>query len=436
MKRTPRLWSGRWIILIFCAAVLIGPSSAARPFSDVPDGHWAGGYINALAGRGFLWHCGGAFRPDEATTREEFLSLLCQAAGVDDCGLEPGDGWAAPARALAGYLGWYSEEEIDWENRAEPIECGLAAKILVNALFPDEAAGGTDSLEICARLGLRAGGGEPLTAQAPLSRAEAAALVCRAADRLEASAPAKGESVQVPILMYHDVSYLGYGFSKTPEQFRTQMQELADAGFHTVTYAQLIDFVERSTPLPDKPIVITLDDGYQTNYEYVYPILKELGMTAELSVIGAAIELSEWGLKWEQVREMSESGVFAIEAHTYAMHEDNSESGGRKGALKIPAETWAVYVDTMGADAAKVRDYIEDRVGVSPVAFTYPMGLWNPVADAVAVSRGYTVTVGTDERIQVFTQNDPSSLRLLGRLAMDFRNGSVVELLNKFGYTG
>ena len=99
--------------------------------------------------------------------------------------------------------------------------------------------------------------------QEGLTRAAAASLLYRSLVQNEKT---PGKSVQVPVLMYHDVSYLGYGYSKTPEIFKKQMQELKNAGFHTVFFSQLIDFVEQGTPLPDKPIVISIDDGYATNY--------------------------------------------------------------------------------------------------------------------------------------------------------------------------
>ena len=53
--------------------------------------------------------------------------------------------------------------------------------------------------------------------------------------------------------------------------------------------------------LPEKPVIITLDDGYMTNYTYVLPILKELDMKAEISVIGNAMIYADWGMNWEQV---------------------------------------------------------------------------------------------------------------------------------------
>jgi peptidoglycan/xylan/chitin deacetylase (PgdA/CDA1 family) len=230
------------------------------------------------------------------------------------------------------------------------------------------------------------------------------------------------------------VSYLGRGYSKTPEVFRQQMQELKDAGFHTVFYSQLIDYVENGTPLPDKPIVISIDDGYATNYEYVFPILQELDMKAEIALIGGAVQYANWGLKWPQVQEMAESGLVTFQAHTFLMHEDKTASGGRLGVLKYEGETWREYVETLGSDTVKILDLIEEKTGARPVTFTYPRGKWNTLAEALVTSLGCKVSVTTKDGVATVTQGDPSSLHLMDRIGMDFRNGSVVQVLKNFGY--
>ena len=245
-----------------------------------------------------------------------------------------------------------------------------------------------------------------------------------------------GESVQVPILMYHDVSYLGKGYSKTPEIFRRQMQELKDAGFHTVTYGQLVDFVEHGTPLPEKPVIISVDDGYQSNYEYLYPILQELDMKAEIALIGGAIQYADWGLKWDQVREMADSGLVSFQAHTNQMHGDHTAEGGRLGVLKAPNESWTDYVELLGADTAAVMHKIQRHTGSRPVAFVYPRGKWNTMAEAVIMQAGCKVSVTTKDGVARITRGNSDSLRLMDRIGMDFRNGSVVSVLMQFGYQG
>lgn len=441
------------LLALLLGAVPLSPAASAASFSDVPESHWAYAEILSMQQRGLVQGSGGKFRPNESISEQAFLSMVCRTAGLDDRALESGDNWADPAVAYAVYQGWCDEEEITRTSRTKPVSRELAAKLLINALFPEAldqhlpSPGFTDVGDIsrdrlpyvqaAAALELITGyedgrfdpGGD-------LSRAASAAMLCRALRLREQGDPPVGASIQVPVLMYHDVSYLGYGYSKTPEIFRRQMQELKNAGFHTVFFSQLVDYVENGTPLPSKPIVISVDDGYQTNYEYIYPILQELDMKIELSVIGAAIQYANWGLKWDQVQEMASSGLVSIQAHTYQMHGDHTDEGGRLGVLKAPDETWREYVETLGADTLKILDLIESKVGTRPITFTYPRGKWNTMAEALVTSLGCKVSLTTKDGVAVVTQGDPSSLHLMDRIGMDFLNGSVVSTLKKYGYRG
>lgn len=82
----------------------------------------------------------------------------------------------------------------------------------------------------------------------------------------------------VPVLNYHQVEDKdGNPLTLYCDQFDQQMAYLAEEGYHTITLDEMMDAAENGTPLPEKPVVITLDDGYVDNYEYAYPILKKYG---------------------------------------------------------------------------------------------------------------------------------------------------------------
>lgn len=131
---------------------------------------------------------------------------------------------------------------------------------------------------------------------------------------------AEGVSVQVPILLYHHISE----DTLTQEQFQTEMQLLKDGGYHTVSFDQIFDFVEKGTPLPEKPVCLTFDDGYLSNYEIAYPLLKEYGMKATFFAIGATVGNTEHykdtefpitpHYSYEQAKEMSDSGLVLFKA--------------------------------------------------------------------------------------------------------------------------
>lgn len=198
-------------------------------------------------------------------------------------------------------------------------------------------------------------------------------------------------------------------------------------------FSQVIDYVEHGTPLPEKPIVITFDDGYATNYTYVFPILQELDMKIELSVIGKAIRYADWGLRWDQIREMTASGLVSIEPHTNGLHESTDS---RTTMLKIPAESWTEYVCLVGDDTRQILDQITEETGSVPQTFTYPLGKYNAMTEAIVQRMGCKVSLTTKDGVARVVRGDPSSLRLMDRIGMDFRNGSVISVLKQFGYKG
>ena len=75
-------------------------------------------------------------------------------------------------------------------------------------------------------------------------------------------------AVQVPVLTWHQLTEEVSGSATiSPETFRKQIQALSDAGCNTISLEELRDYVYNGTPLPEKPIVLTFDDGYLSNYE-------------------------------------------------------------------------------------------------------------------------------------------------------------------------
>ena len=97
-------------------------------------------------------------------------------------------------------------------------------------------------------------------------------------------------TAEVPILLYHHITEEpGEGGAVSVETFNEQMTALVEAGYTAVTFADLDAFVSGDGALPDKPILITFDDGYESNYTHAYPILKEHGLKATIFVIGVSV---------------------------------------------------------------------------------------------------------------------------------------------------
>lgn len=170
------------------------------------------------------------------------------------------------------------------------------------------------------------------------------------------------------ILMYHSVvpdDTQCNDFMVSVSSFREQLQWLADEGFTTVLPSELLS----GAPLPEKAVLLTFDDGYRDNYELAFPVLREFGCKAVISVITGSIAEENGGfLTWEMCREMVDSGLVEIGSHTHNLHI-------MPGIQRLENETQEAYEGRVFPDIEQSIALIEENVGVTPVFLAYPHGI-------------------------------------------------------------
>ncbi len=101
------------------------------------------------------------------------------------------------------------------------------------------------------------------------------------------------DSVKLPIIMYHGIlkeEKRQGKFVISPKQFEDDLLYLQEQGYHTVVMRDVIDYVMNGTPLPEKPIMLTFDDGYFNDYVYAYPLLKKYNSKIVFSPIGRYVD--------------------------------------------------------------------------------------------------------------------------------------------------
>jgi len=193
------------------------------------------------------------------------------------------------------------------------------------------------------------------------------------------------DQARVPILMYHYVSELPpdpdvYRLDLTvlPENFYAQLQYLADAGYHTITLTDLYLHLTQGYPLPEKPIVLTFDDGYRDAYEVVFPLLLDYGFTGTFFVLATPTHFeSPDYMTWAQMKEMSDAGM-EIQSHG----RDHVDLRGR-------SYDYLVY-QTVG-----IQEAIQYHTGRLPRFFCYPSGQYDADVIGVLESAGYWGAVTT-----------------------------------------
>ena len=87
-------------------------------------------------------------------------------------------------------------------------------------------------------------------------------------------------AVRVPILYYHRVEDRLPPAKKLSQAFAAQMEYLRKRNYRSITFEQLADYFVKGRPLPSRPVIISLDDGYLDNFTRAYPILKQNGFRA------------------------------------------------------------------------------------------------------------------------------------------------------------
>lgn len=233
------------------------------------------------------------------------------------------------------------------------------------------------------------------------------------------------EPIDIPVLMYHSInsreSKTG-DYVITPSAFRKDLEWLRDNGYQTVVVQDLLNYVEAGEPLPEKPVMLTFDDGYYNNYLNAFPILKEMGMKAVVSIIVSQTdkysELDEnrenySNLTWEQIREMMESGLIEFQNHSYDLHQ-NGKKAARKGIGKKPGESTEAYQAAIQADVEKGQQRFVEMTGYAPTAFTYPFGTVSEDSYAVLDELGFRATLDAQGKLFRLTA-DPACLRRIPR---------------------
>lgn len=234
---------------------------------------------------------------------------------------------------------------------------------------------------------------------------------------------ASSQGIPVPILMYHSVGYnnkVQSPYMITPEVFEEDIRWLSEHGYTAVFISDIVNYVRGKSSLPDKPVVITLDDGYLNNRTYVMPILQKYNMRAVLSVVGSFCENftkhpdpnpSYAYLTWEDVRYLAHSGVFEIGNHTYEMH----SIGQRKGCMKLADESVASYSAALSADLTLLQTMLAEKSGVTPTVFTYPYGAVSSEAIFVLQSLNFQAALTCAEKVNFITPSSMEALYHLGR---------------------
>ena len=238
---------------------------------------------------------------------------------------------------------------------------------------------------------------------------------------------------EVPILMYHhlapddqeiqgDTIHIG--------QLKEELSILKEQGYEAVTLQEVIDFAEGSGKLPKKPVCITFDDGYLSNYELGFPLLKEFDMKATIFVIGATVGNKEFYKDTQfritphfdtaEMKEMADSGLVLIQSHSFDLHqwapfETGEAEKVRANILPLEGESDADYAAAVTQDVTRSRQELEAVTGQKVEAFAYPGGKYLARSEELLSSLDFKATLTIEHGTNLIRRGKPETLRLLKR---------------------
>lgn len=203
----------------------------------------------------------------------------------------------------------------------------------------------------------------------------------------------------LPVLMYHHVVEDGQecnDMTVTVSRLEKDLIWLTENGYHTVLPRELAD----GEPLPEKPVLITFDDGYRSNYELLFPLLQKHDMKAVITLITYMQDVGASNfVSWDMCREMVDSGLVEIGSHTHYLHNLGDLGGnfvpdGVNGIQRIPDESDSDFQARVLDDLQKSHDLIEEALGEAVTFFAYPFGVTEPDAEEL-LNELFPVTVVT-----------------------------------------
>ena len=242
--------------------------------------------------------------------------------------------------------------------------------------------------------------------------------------------PVVDQTAQVLVFCYHRlVDKIRYPCTEiTPAAFEAQMKELKDKGITVISMQDLLAWKRGEKNIPPRCAVVTFDDGWKSQYEVAWPMMKKYGYPLTLFIYTEGVRggtLGGWeAITWEQLSDMRDNGV-DIQAHT-ATHQDLREGhtvmviepGGKRTRKKL---TGAEYEKWVQNEVVGCKELLEQRLGIKVNCFAVPFGNYNEHVKELARNAGYEAMFTVYGQPITFT----SPMDSIGRYAIEANKPKV-----------
>jgi len=174
----------------------------------------------------------------------------------------------------------------------------------------------------------------------------------------------------------------------TPQMFEQQMQELKNRGITVIGMQDFLAWKRGEKNIPPRCAIITFDDGWKSQYDVAWAIMKKFGYTFTMFIYTEGVRGGHFGggeaITWEQLAEMRDAGI-DIQAHSET-HQDLRKPYDKVAKKKLsPPE----YEEWLQNEVGRCKDTLEQRLGIKVNCFAVPYGFYNQHVKDVAKRVGY-----------------------------------------------
>jgi peptidoglycan/xylan/chitin deacetylase (PgdA/CDA1 family) len=195
----------------------------------------------------------------------------------------------------------------------------------------------------------------------------------------------------VPILLYHRLGPVASDeMTVTTPVFEAQLRLIQERGYKVIPLSQLLAALSDSAlPMPERAVVLTVDDGHRTVHSDMFPLIRRLGIPVTLFIYPSAISNADYALTWAQLAEMKASGLVDVQSHTFWHPNFNVE----RKRLAPPA-----YEKFVNDQFMKSRSVLEQRLGGRVDLLAWPFGIHDDQLEQWARSAGYVAAFTIERR--------------------------------------
>lgn len=223
--------------------------------------------------------------------------------------------------------------------------------------------------------------------------------------------------VRVPIFVYHRFGLtVTDSMTVTTTVFESHLRYLKDNGYTVIPLRQLVDYyIGKGPPLPPLSVVITADDGHETVYTDMFPLVKKYHIPVTLFLYPSAISNASYAMTWDQLRDMKKTGLFSFQSHSYWHPNFNKD----KKRLN-PAE----YEKFVEMQFKKSKEKLEKELNVGVDMLAWPFGIYDDDLIAKAIKAGYMAAFTIERR---HTNTSDNIMTLPRYLMVNADKGKVFE---------